>query len=114
MPRSSDESIISYLKTGELPENDIKARSIVLTADEYYLSEDEILCHLWEPTSHIKSEIRSQLVRPATLWHDVLYQMHDEVTAGHFGLTKTYEKLRQKYYWKNMYADFAHYIRSCA
>ena len=40
--------------------------------------------------------------------------MHDEVTAGHFALAKTYEKLRQKYYWKNMYADCVHYVRSCA
>ena len=40
--------------------------------------------------------------------------MHDKVTAGHLGLSKTYEKLRQKYYWKNMYADCAHWVKTCA
>ena len=40
--------------------------------------------------------------------------MHDKVTAGHLGLSKTYEKLRQKYYWKNMYADYAHWVKTCA
>ena len=58
--------------------------------------------------------MQPQLVIPATLRHDVLYQMHDEVTAGHFGVARTYEKLRQKYYWKNMDADCAHCVRSCA
>ena len=65
--------MISYLETGELPENDIEARSIVLTADRYCLSEDEILYHLWEPTSRIKGEIQSRLVIRATLRHDVFY-----------------------------------------
>ena len=60
-----------------------------------------------------KQEIRSQLIVPRALQQDLLYHMHDEVTAGHVGLAKTYGKLSLKYFWKNMYADCEHWVKSC-
>ena len=44
---------------------------------------------------------------------EVLYNVHDEVTGGHFGILKTYGKLRKQYYWKNMFTDCEHWVKSC-
>ena len=38
---------------------------------------------------------------------------HDDVTAGHFGVHKTYEKIRERYWWKGMFKDCEHWCKSC-
>ena len=40
--------IVTYLKNGELPENDQLARRITLTAEDYVL-EDDVLYHSFAP-----------------------------------------------------------------
>ena len=40
-----------------------------------------------------------------------MYNVLVEVTGGHFGVLKTYSKLRKRYYWKNMFADCEHWVK---
>ena len=35
------------------------------------------------------------------------------VLAAHFGLQKTYHKIRQRYFWKGMSRDIDNWVRSC-
>ena len=46
--------------------------------------------------------------------YEILSWGHDDPTAAHFGTTKTYEKLRNRYYWRKMFSDVQHWCRSCA
>ena len=39
--------------------------------------------------------------------------MHDDVSAGHLGVAKTYDKIRQRYFWEGMYKDITHWIETC-
>ena len=78
-----------------------------------YLDDNGLLCHLWTPTGRGKSGIRSQLVIPSALRHEILTLGHNDVTAGHMGTFKTYEKLRLPYYWRNMFNDVQHWCRTC-
>ena len=55
----------------------------------------------------------SQLVVPAALQQEVLYACHDDITSGHLGIFKTYEKLRERYYWRKMFKDTEHWVKSC-
>ena len=105
--------MIQYLEEGILPSDDKTARTILLTQDQYHISDDGLLYHIWKPTGRGADKLRLQLVVPPSLRESLLFQMHDEVTAGHLGTFKTYEKLRQRYYWINMYADCEHWVRSC-
>src|ERR1044072_8380588 len=41
----------------------------------------------------------------------VLYLGHDDPIAGHLGSEKCYNKLKEKYYWKNMKEDIEQYIK---
>lgn len=54
-----------------------------------------------------------KLVVPKDKRKEVLYRCHDEVTAGHAGVFKTYHRVRQKYYWPRMKYDVLDYVRQC-
>ena len=106
--------LIAYLETSKLPHDNASARSLLLTIDDYFLSSDGLLFHLWTPTGSRRKTTYQQLVIPAALRYEILSWGHDDPTAGHFGTTKTYEKLRTRYYWRKMFSDVQHWTRSCA
>lgn len=43
----------------------------------------------------------------------VIKENHDLPTAGHCGVYKTYERLKQRYYWPKMRSDITKYIKHC-
>ena len=100
--------LINYLESATLPDDDKLARSLLLTIDDYFLSDDGLLFHLCTPRKTHHTTTYQQLVIPAALRYEVLTWGHDDPTAGHFGTVKTCEKLRTRYYWRNMYSDLQH------
>ena len=112
--RDSDlADLIEYLVITRLPDKDSIARSLSLTIDDYSLSEDGLLFHIWTPRGHRRAITYQQLVIPTALRYEVLTWAHDHPMAGHLGTLKTYEKLRLRYYWRNMFSDTQHWCRSC-
>ena len=81
--------------------------------DNYYLDPNGLLCHLWVPKGRRVPGIKSQLVVPTPLRHEILIGGHDDPLAGHLGVNKTYEKLRERYYWPKMFADVQFWCLSC-
>ena len=106
-------AIILYLTDGTLPESNIAARSILLTSDMFYIGEDSLLYHLQHTRKSGPEGPFSQLVVPSNLKYEILMRCHDDVTAGHFGVHKTYEKIRERYWWKGMFKDCEHWCKSC-
>uniref|UniRef100_A0A6G1SP10 RNA-directed DNA polymerase n=2 Tax=Aceria tosichella TaxID=561515 RepID=A0A6G1SP10_9ACAR len=53
------------------------------------------------------------LVIPESMNRYVLEQAHDTPTAGHFGVKRTLETLRSRFYWKTLDQDVKHYVRTC-
>ena len=104
--------MITYLTTAQLPANDNIARSLLLTVDDYFL-DNGILYHLWTPAGRNKKGPFIQLVVPKGLQLQIIQSAHDDVIAGHLGLTKTSEVIRQRLYWPNMFVDIQHYCKSC-
>ena len=39
--------------------------------------------------------------------------MHDDISAGHLGLAMTYDKIKQRYIWQEMYKERMHWIQTC-
>ena len=35
----------------------------------------------------------------------ILHSRHSDPTSGHFGVTKTWRRLAERFYWKGMYQD---------
>ena len=49
-----------------------------------------------------------QLLLPKKLGEEVLYRLHDTPTAGHLGITKTLQRVQQKYNFFFFYNNFAY------
>ena len=66
-----------------------------------------VLIHTWEPTdSRVKHALRIQVAVPVKFQTQVLQECHDSLlTGGHLGMTKTYLKLREQYWWVGMYSQ---------
>ena len=86
--------VINYLECGVLPSNKEEIEKILKVEQHYYLDSKGLLYHV-TPTKKgdqvqpvVRRDTRSMLIR----WH------HDYPASGHFGLTKTYKKLRQKFH----------------
>lgn len=105
--------IIRYLQCDELPQNDEDARKLLLEVDNYVLDDNGLLYHISVPPPRTKQDPVVQLVVPRDLRHEIIYHCHDSPLAGHFGLQKTYAKIRTRYFWKGMYRDCEVWIRSC-
>lgn len=45
---------------------------------------------------------------------EVLRAYHDSVLGGHFGINKTYKKIREKFHWSGMKEDIYRYVKKCA
>ena len=50
---------------------------------------------------------------PASLRCEILSNIHDHVSGAHFGVHKTFDKIKQRYWWKGMYKDVEHWCKSC-
>ncbi|UYV74134.1 hypothetical protein LAZ67_11002214 [Cordylochernes scorpioides] len=48
------------------------------------------------------------------LKQELLKNFHDSPTAGHLGFTKTYDRIRKKYYWPGMYRTVRRYVARCS
>ena len=105
--------LIDYLESERLPPDNARAKRILLSEDVYFLGEHDLLYHLDLSEKRGRKGRHAQLVLPPPLRYEVLVHAHDDLAGGHLGVFKTYEKLRDRYYWKGMYKDVEHWVRSC-
>ena len=52
-------------------------------------------------------------IPPGEVRKAVLLAMHDDKLAGHLGLKKTLQRMRQRYYWPKMQRSVERYVASC-
>ena len=70
-----------------------------------------LLYRRWEDESGQK--VRWQLVVPVELRHEVLQHTHDSPAAGHMGVHRTIERVRQGFFWPGIKRDVRCYCRQC-
>ena len=54
-----------------------------------------------------------QLLLPKKLREEVLHQLHNTVTSGHLGVSKTLGRVRERFYWVGCQRDVQDWCRSC-
>ena len=106
---------INYFENGEYPDDDKLQKQVKMEKDEYTMK-DGILYHLFYPRRRKResTDFYQQLVIPQSLKNDLLLSYHDSLTGGHQGFARTYEHIRQKYYWKQMYAEIQTFVETCS
>ena len=60
----------------------------------------------------IKDNNKVRIIRDYE-FEGLMYIMHDHEIAGHFGKDATYERIKEKFYWKGMLKDIEEYVKSC-
>ena len=82
-------------------------------ASFYY--KEGLLHRQWHPQGTSPGDVRSceQLVLPRACRSLVLRLAHDIPMAGHLGVTKTKDRILQRYYWPGIFKEVAEYCRSC-
>ncbi len=72
-----------------------------------YIVVDDILYYLTDPNNeptlrlYVPNHLRSMVVR----------QYHDE--NGHMGVQKTFDSIKQKYYWPDLFKELYQYVTRC-
>lgn len=107
--------IIAFIEHGKLPEDDVRARRILLSADMFHLSAGVLYKVNTKPHTRVRQidDMRVCLVVPKALRHDILASHHGDDCAGHYGYRRTYETLQLKYYWEGMLVDTKNWVFSC-
>jgi hypothetical protein len=60
----------------------------------------------------LKDEKELRVIRRYEL-EGLMYLMHDHELSAHFGSKVTYEKVKEKYWWKGMIRDIEGYVKTC-
>jgi hypothetical protein len=60
----------------------------------------------------LKDEKELRVIRRYEL-EGLMYLMHDHELSAHFGSKATYEKVKEKYWWKGMIRDIEGYVKTC-
>ena len=74
-----------------------------------------LLYRTWRPKGSKEGGVQEcdQLVLPQECRNTVLRLAHEVPMAGHLGVTKTKDRILQRYYWPGVFQDVANYCRSC-
>lgn len=70
-----------------------------------------VLYRRWEDADGKSS--RLQLLLPKSRVKEVLQELHSSATGGHFGVTKTLQKVRERFYWAGSRSDVEKWCRAC-
>jgi hypothetical protein len=108
--------LVQYFEKGVLPDDPIQASSIKKDS-AYYSLDNGVLYKLWsDDHRRDKPQLEAKEKRPViprSLRADLLRAFHDSSISGHLGESKTYKKLRNRFYWFGMHKDIISWIRSC-
>ena len=108
--------IITYLTEHKLPDNiqSYYVTEIINTSKDCHINNNGTLVHVFQPTNgRTKLDVVEQVIIPKTMLPKLMAEFHDSPLAGHMGINKTYDKIRERYYWPHMLRDITNYIKSC-
>ena len=99
--------IIAFLESGSLPEDEQKARKIVVQ-EPYFALVDDILYFL-----DSRHGDRNRVAVPKHLCQGILEENHSGPMAGHFSGKRLYKSLLHHWWWPGMYTDTVNHCTSC-
>jgi len=123
----SDEDLMDWQNNDTLLKKFKKLLSINQVKPEWstvVAESREIKClwFLWKDMTIIKGILyrrhsrlkHLQLVAPKMLQCQILKCLHDSPTAGHFGVSRTYEAITRRFYWPHMKKNIKEWCKKCS
>ena len=102
-------NIFNYLSKQQLPLNltQPQTKSFITKTKQFILKGTLLYKIDKRQTNNFLKVIRKQEMEA------LLYMMHNDPTAGHFAVDIMFKKIRNRFYWPQMYDDIKAYVRSC-
>ena len=107
--QSNDKELLDLFKIASTPEEAEKLNG-------GYLIMDNIRMRKWSPTecdNGEKGETVYQIMVPTAYRQEVLELAHDLPISGHLGISKTYNRGLQHFYWPDLKRDMAKWCKEC-
>jgi hypothetical protein len=92
-----------------------KKEKIQLRAERGYLMDDGMLMRYVGPRGKPWEDegLYWRIWLPESLKEKVMVALHEEPTAGHLGIRKTYLRVDQRFYWEGMHKDIVQFVSKC-
>ena len=100
-----------YITKNILPSSKKLAQRVVASEQDYLVIND-VLYHIWDSKTP-GLEPAQQLCITSEYKHLIWKAMHELPNAGHMGVTKTYTKVRSRYYWPKMSSETSDFVHNC-
>ena len=97
--------IITYLKTGELPEDSRRARELALSKSQYILRDNVLY--------YVGSDKSLRVIPPKSYREKLFKEVHAGAFGAHLGETKVHSQLSRHYWWNGMRADISRWCKAC-
>src|SRR5581483_4574969 len=106
MDKQHYDDLIQYLETlTHQNDDDDKRKTHIRKDSTHYFIKNHILYRRTKVGG--KRVILKEQVEP------ILYHLHQDMSGAHLGIDAVLEKVRERYYWPQIYKDVREYIRSC-
>ena len=102
---SSLRPIIEYISEKKLPEDEKRAKEIILSQDRYTLVQDELY--------HVDKDGRLRIIPPTCQRKKLFEEVHHGTFGGHLRDGKVYGQLSRHYWWPKMRSEIVTWCRSC-
>ena len=101
--------LINFLDKGIYPPNhsNKQQKQLRKKAIHYFVRQNKLY------KKNHKENKRSQWVITTIEREIIIYNMHSDHLAGHFGKTKTIQQTLSRYYWPTLGKDILEYIATC-
>ena len=103
---------MKYVGNNILPKDKLMRIRVLEQAQEYEVNQAGLLCKVRERGNKGSLGLDMQVVVPEALRTAVVAGCH-EGTEGHTSVIKTYQKVRDRFYWPGMFLDVQKYIKFC-
>ena len=68
--------------------------------------------HLWRHPKR-RGDMPKRVVSDHATQQQVIKDLHESLWAGHRGVWATFEKVKERYWWRGMYKDVSKFVKTC-
>ena len=103
------QQLMQHLKSGRINDNlSNREKRKLLNKSKYF---KEIKGQLYKKPKRGSTEML-KVIRKSE-FENLMKIMHNHLISGHMGINTTYNKIKERYYWNQMYDDIKEYIKTC-
>lgn len=106
--------LIDLMELGVIPTDPTVAKKLLFESEQYVLTSDGLLLHIYVNRRSKRSTIQKQhvqIVIPDIFIDRVLEAYHDSIL--HHGVTKLFLQVREHFFWKDLFSRCQVYVQTC-